>query len=226
MAVARLNSRLRKCGLSAREIWTQRDQFSNEQIPLDDYNLILQQATRRELNHPHSEKSKTPSGKTFPNIQISVGDLVYLHSDRSKLSHRDRYLVVSTDSDWCLIRKFTKSQLRTVSYKVKRSECYKVASTVQSSEQSFPRHYEYDSASDDEHLDTNNIQPLEEPHIPPELSTPLSSDSFDNGSDTVHTPKDNSIPNTIAPDSTEERYLRRSSRKRQTPRHFSDFVMN
>ena len=33
-ATAPLNSRIRSCGLSAREIWTQRDQFSNKQIPL------------------------------------------------------------------------------------------------------------------------------------------------------------------------------------------------
>ena len=34
VTTATLNSRICSCGLSAREIWTQNDQFSNIQIPL------------------------------------------------------------------------------------------------------------------------------------------------------------------------------------------------
>ena len=40
VATATLNSRIRSCGLSAHEMWTQHDQFSNIQIPLGDYDLI------------------------------------------------------------------------------------------------------------------------------------------------------------------------------------------
>ena len=40
IATARLNSRIRSRGLSARETVTQRDQFSNSQIPLNDQDLI------------------------------------------------------------------------------------------------------------------------------------------------------------------------------------------
>ena len=56
-----------------------------------------------------------------------MGDLVYIHNDRSKLKARDKYLVVRCNNEW--IRKFTGNQLRAASYKVKRSECYKVPST-------------------------------------------------------------------------------------------------
>ena len=41
LATARLNSRLRLTGLSSRELWTQRNQFTHEQLPLSDYQLIL-----------------------------------------------------------------------------------------------------------------------------------------------------------------------------------------
>ncbi|XP_068703830.1 uncharacterized protein [Montipora foliosa] len=41
LATARLNSRLRLPGLSSRELWTQRNQFTHEQLPLSDYNFIL-----------------------------------------------------------------------------------------------------------------------------------------------------------------------------------------
>ena len=60
------------------------------------------------------------------NLNLEVGDLVYLYSERNKHSPRDRYLVVSLDNEWCNIRKFTDSQLRLTSYKVLQSDCYRV----------------------------------------------------------------------------------------------------
>ena len=62
VATASLNSRVQ--GLSSREMWTQRDQFTNDQIPLEDNNLILTQHKQRLKNHPHSEQSKAPTQTT------------------------------------------------------------------------------------------------------------------------------------------------------------------
>ena len=41
LAIARLNYRLRLPGLPAREMWTQCNQYTHEQLPLCDYQLIL-----------------------------------------------------------------------------------------------------------------------------------------------------------------------------------------
>ncbi|CAC5380848.1 unnamed protein product [Mytilus coruscus] len=60
LVTARLNTRIQNRGLSAREMWTQRDQFSNKQIPLTDQNLIIAQHERRSKNHSHSERKKCP----------------------------------------------------------------------------------------------------------------------------------------------------------------------
>ena len=60
VATATLISRIRSSGLLAREMWTQRDQFSNIQFPLSDYDLISQQQSPCKANHPCSEKSKVP----------------------------------------------------------------------------------------------------------------------------------------------------------------------
>ena len=126
LATARLNSRLRSRGLSAREMWTQRDQFTHNQIPLSDADLISTQHEQRLSNHPHSERSKAPS-RVLPNDDpLAVGDLVYLRSDRTKSSARPRYLVTSVDGSWCNIRKFIGSQLRKSSYRVKTSQCMRV----------------------------------------------------------------------------------------------------
>ena len=62
LAIARLNSRIRANGLSARELWTQRNQYTHEPIPVNDRDMILSQHQRRRENHVFSEKSKHKSG--------------------------------------------------------------------------------------------------------------------------------------------------------------------
>ena len=130
IATANLNARVRNRGMSARELWTQRDQFTNEQLPLNDYRIIREQHELRNANHEQSRQSKSPRGRGSVHAQqhIDTGDIVYLYSDKSKLRSRCRYLVVSTEGDWLNISKFTGTQLRATSYRVKRTECYKVLS--------------------------------------------------------------------------------------------------
>ena len=127
VATTHLNSRIRCHGLSSREMWTQRDQFTNSQIFLTDQALIREQHLQRLANHPHSETSKAPRSVLRSSPSITVGDLVYLYCDRNKSQSRDRYLVVLVDSEWCNVRKFVGLQLRNVSYRVKKNECCKVA---------------------------------------------------------------------------------------------------
>ena len=126
LATARLNSRLRLPGLSSRELWTQRNQFTHEQLPFSDYNFILGKCTQRSTNHAFSEKSKNPQGLVPNTPSFYVGDIVYLISDMDTSRARDRYLVVSIDLPWCFLKKFRGSQLRATSFKVKLSDCYAV----------------------------------------------------------------------------------------------------
>ena len=81
VATSTLNLRIRCRGLSAREMWTKRDQFSNIQIPLSDYDLISQQDCLRKANHPSSEKSKASLAQVASSSSVAIGDLVYLYCD-------------------------------------------------------------------------------------------------------------------------------------------------
>ncbi|VDI17778.1 Hypothetical predicted protein [Mytilus galloprovincialis] len=103
LVTARLNTRIRNRGLSAREMWTQRDQFSNNQIPLTDQNLIIAQHEQRLKNHPHSEKTKCPSGKLPVCPDLEIGDIVYLRCDLNKTKSPDRYLVVAVDTHGAIL---------------------------------------------------------------------------------------------------------------------------
>ena len=61
VAVARLNSRIRFTGLSARELWTQRGQFTNEQLPVSDLQAIEKKYSIRDANDSASAFSKWKS---------------------------------------------------------------------------------------------------------------------------------------------------------------------
>ena len=120
VVIAALNARIRNQGLSSREIWTQRDQFSHEQLPMSDEAYIDQQFKNRQRSHNFQPKSFKSDH------EILVGDLVYLYSDKNKLNARPRYLVVDVQGYWCFLRKFVGRQLRQNAYKVHRDDVFKV----------------------------------------------------------------------------------------------------
>jgi hypothetical protein len=167
VVIARLNSRIRNCGLSSRELWTQRNQFTNEQLPLSDRALILSQHENRLRNHPYSEKSKIKGHKPLSCQELSVGDIVYLVNEKSKLKARDRYLIISIESPWCYIKKFSGSQLRATSYKIKLSECYRVPSQFT---ECLPNQVKY--YSDNDHVSEDEDAIPEVINIPDTLSRP------------------------------------------------------
>ena len=74
------------------------------------------------------KSQKAPHRVTRPQAQIVPGDLVYLYANRNKLKGRERYIVVSVDSNWCTLCKFSGVQFHKPTYKVKTQECYKIPS--------------------------------------------------------------------------------------------------
>ena len=120
LATANMNSRIRHHGLSAKEVWTQCDQVTGDQLALDDRQIILKQHCERSLNHGASALSKSKGKGSYTVLHIQVGDLLYIVSDGDKTKVREKYLVTDLCSDnMCPVRKFTKSQFRSRSYKVK-----------------------------------------------------------------------------------------------------------
>ena len=176
VGLALATARLRLPGLSSRELWTQRNQFTHEQLPLSDYDLILGKHKQRSNNHASSEKSKNPRGLVPNTPSLQVGDIVYLISDKDKSRARDRYIVVSIDFPWCFVKKFSGSQLRATPYKVKLSECYATSPSVIVSDHSGP------PASQDQDDEPSpvtpavpaaSVSPESPPPAPPELTSVL-----------------------------------------------------
>ena len=88
-AVSRLNSRIRYCKLSAMEIFTSRDMATGEPLTLDDKKLIADKQTIREGHHQASAKYKARGKESAVFPKVSVGAIVYLFSDKSKLRGRE-----------------------------------------------------------------------------------------------------------------------------------------
>ena len=181
LATAQLNERIRHGGLSAREMWTQRDQVTGSQLPFkDDVHIILQQQARAQ-NHPCSETAKlqgrAPSSPNNP----KVGDLIYLKQERSKTKPRDKYIITAIHDDRtnCSVRKFTKDQLRARLYDVLLCECYPVMPNIPARQ-----HIGHQSqSSSDEDLpvppkmvpahERPDIPAHEQPDIPNAINLPL-----------------------------------------------------
>ena len=161
--------------MSSREMFMQRDQFSNIQIPVNDIHLIQSQYDAKCKNHAFSERAKAPKVKSnSPQKYCSSfrkGDLVYLYDDRNKFKARDRYLIVEINDEWCTINKFTGSQLRNTSYKVKVTECYKVPFL---NDQPINFNQNEPESDIDDNLDDSVpveiITPPQLPCIPPDIS--------------------------------------------------------
>lgn len=146
-AVANLNCRYRRSGMSSQEMWTMRDQITGEQLPISDLNLITEQYQSRIANHPHSQKSKSKGKPSNPKANVAVGSLVFLYADRNKVTARERYLVTAINGDDVKIRKFCKKLFGLKEYDTKLSEMYCVPSLEDSG---LPRRECDDSSSDDD----------------------------------------------------------------------------
>ena len=93
IATASMNKRIRRIGLSTRELWIQREQISGLQLAIEDHRLIYDQVKNRAANHWSSAHSKS-RGKTLPGIPyVRIDDLVFLGRDRDKTKAKDRYMI-------------------------------------------------------------------------------------------------------------------------------------
>ena len=231
--VNQLNSRIRNRGLSAWEIFHQRDQLSGEQLNISDAFLTAAQSENRQRNRSSSEKSKACGGPPATLAAVHPGSLVYIKNEGDKTHARERYIVISIDGEMCKVQKITKS-IRNVQYNVKLSEIYPI--TVEDYV-----HPDYDIADEDDESvyvshggslqsrqqdDPPRLQ--EQPYLIPQPAiatndAPLNESSADQSSYDVaaEDPTTCDEPQDPAPPPQQEK--RYPTRKRAKPKHLNDY---
>ena len=195
--ISQLNSRIRQSGLSAWEIFHQRDQFSGQPISIPDKFVNDIKTTARQQNHLPSAKFKARGGPPAGRAYVKVGSLVYIKGDHDKTKARDRYLVVSIENDYCVLQKLLKSTLRHKKYRLKLTEVFPVIPTNETKE------LVSESTSSDSDLDESTFQ------IDPQIQEPFNNDECP-------------LPNIQLPFAQPTNELRRSSRKRKPPAWLRD----
>ena len=224
-ATANLNSRYRNTGLSAHEIWTQRDQITGEQLPIQDREIIISQHKSRLKNHPHSEKAKAAGKPWSPEARVKIGSLVYVTKDREKVQPRPRYLVTSIDNNWVKMRRFSKNLFGTKEYDAKLTEIYSVPSfdSLNLSEENDNE----DSDNDYDPWYTNLSTPFQNHHDHSTHNNTNLSDhesvSSESSSDSQHDVEPDVVPVLPLPNHTSP-IPRRTPRLRREPSRFGDIV--
>ena len=231
-AVQNLNCRLRWSGASAREVWTKRNQFTGEQIPIDDVMLMKRQEQLKQKSHVPSAVYKARGKRGYNVTPVNKGDLIYLNSDRNKLHARDRYVVINVSKDTCDVQKFTGAQLRARLYTVSRADITKVKPwefvDVHYSEEDTDSEVEGHFADsvvtrDDEHdkISRGEKSEDEEPIERENISINESSDSSD---ETTIPDDETMIEDTHDEQAAPKQITTRSGRQVRTPRNLQDYV--
>ena len=83
--------KIRHQGFSAKEILFSRDQFTSDNLKLDDEELAEEKMKIREKENVYSAKSKATTTSPAKPANARKGQLVFLKKDGSKLEKRDLY---------------------------------------------------------------------------------------------------------------------------------------
>ena len=147
-AVSVLNTRIRKSGLSAKEMLFGRDQISGERLSFSDKQLAELQTNARASNHLPSARSKAgPRGVLALKPDVTVGSLVYIKHEGSKFTCREMYIVVALKGSSATLQKMNRGKMMSVQYEVPL--CKLLLCQKQSNTEKTPTHNDIPPLSSD-----------------------------------------------------------------------------
>lgn len=127
-----INSRIRYNGYAPMEILLRRDLISHEEKEIRDQEIIEKQAGNRETSSQHQEKFLEKSRKKTPAQSFSIGQLVFIRSQLSKLKSRELFIVeerLERTPATYVIRKAT-GKLRRTTYEMLEEELIAAPGTI------------------------------------------------------------------------------------------------
>ena len=176
-ALSNMNSLIRNKRYSSLEAWTKRNMKTGDEIPIVDEDLIQQKYNQRIKSHESSAKYKSRGKIACPHPQVDVGQLTFLYSDASKLKPREKYIVTKIEEKFVWIQKFTKNQLRSREYRVKKSDLLLIPKETSTNE-FLPEPLEEDGYN--ERFNPHRTNPVESHEITSFSDTDSESEDEDN----------------------------------------------
>ena len=132
-AVSVVNEKIRHQGLSAKEILFSRDQYTQENLNINDEEIAEEKMNIRKQENIYSAKSKASVPEQAKPAGASKGHLVFLKREGDKLERRDLYLVIDATESEISICKLPAAlsgetsiqfQPHNIRYKVKQTEVF------------------------------------------------------------------------------------------------------
>ena len=128
-ATNRVNEKIRKENLSSKEVLFRRNQYTHENIDIQDSDIAIKKMEDRSNSNEISAKSKANTKLPAPVPDVSRGKLVFLRDDISKHKAREVYVIADApcDSDYIFIQKLLyvlsdlPAKLQSKRYKVKKT---------------------------------------------------------------------------------------------------------
>jgi hypothetical protein len=116
-----LNSRIRFSKRSAKELWMRRNQFTGDNIEVEDTKLSDAQHSRRLKDNKAKQKLPSEKESTF-----RKGEIVFIISDKDKTKKREPYLITEVLPKDAKVVKL-KNRSKGISYNVKKENLYKAS---------------------------------------------------------------------------------------------------
>ena len=114
-----LNSRIRFSKRSAKELWMRRNQYTGDNLDVDDVKLSDDQHSRRVNDNKSKQKLPVKDQEDFVK-----GEIVFIISDKDKTKKREPYLVTEVKSSEVQVVKLKRGS-KGVRYNVKKENLYK-----------------------------------------------------------------------------------------------------
>ena len=129
-ATSRVNEKIRKENLSAKEIMFKRNQFNQEEIQISDREIKDKKTNDRIIHNEYSSYAKASIKSSAPTPHVNRGHLVFLRQEIDKHSTREVYLVtdVSEDGKHLTVQKLlhvlsrSPAKLQNTKYRVKQTD--------------------------------------------------------------------------------------------------------
>ena len=226
LIISNMNSRVRESGYSSLEIWTMRDQYTGEKLPIEDSTLIQNKYERRLKKHESSAKYRGRGKEQEEKVDVIKGEIVYLYQDRIKTNGRSKYIVVDIGDDYCNVQKFTEKQIRGKKYKVRKSDLIKVHQYAKPSpDKDRPNEVQAVQRYNSHVLNSGanpGVNDRSTSSSDSENTADLDSSTVDESNDEEEQIRDNDVGD----QQVEIPGLRRSSRARRPPQYLEDYVMH